>query len=35
MRQVINPQLQLGEVDIAAIVLDPNSRDEIPQLYSK
>jgi hypothetical protein len=32
MRQVINPQLQLGEVDIAAIVLDPKSRDDIPQL---
>jgi IS5 family transposase len=32
MRQVINPQLQLGEVDISAIVLDPKSRDDIPQL---
>jgi transposase, IS5 family len=32
MRQVINPQLQFGEVDIGAIVLDPKSRDDIPQL---
>ena len=32
MRQVINPQLQFGEQDIAAIVLDPKSRDYIPQL---
>jgi transposase, IS5 family len=32
MRQVINPQLHLSEVDIAAIVLDPKSRDDIPQL---
>ncbi len=32
MRQVINPQLQFGEQDIAAIVLDPKSRDDIPQL---
>ena len=26
MRQVINPQLQLGEQEIGAIVLDPKSR---------
>jgi len=32
MRQVINPQLQFGEMDIGAIVLDPKSRDDIPQL---
>ena len=32
MRQVINPQLQFGEVDIGAVVLDPKSRDDIPQL---
>ena len=32
MRQVINPQLQFGEQDIGAIVLDPKSRDDIPQL---
>lgn len=32
MRQVINPQLQLGEQDIGAIVLDPKSRDDIPQI---
>ena len=32
MRQVIDSQMQLGEQTIAAIVLDPNSRDDIPQL---
>jgi hypothetical protein len=32
MRQVIAPQLKLGEQDIAAIQLDPKSRDDIPQL---
>ncbi len=32
MRQVISPQLRLGELDIAAIELDPKSRDDIPQL---
>jgi transposase, IS5 family len=32
MRQVISPQLRLGELDIAAIRLDPKSRDDIPQL---
>lgn len=32
MRQVISPQLSLGSVDIGAIHLDPNSRDDIPKL---
>jgi hypothetical protein len=32
MRTVIDPQLKLGEEDIAAVVLDPRSRDDIPQL---
>jgi IS5 family transposase len=32
MRQIIDPQLQLGEQDISAIRLDPKSRDDIPQL---
>ena len=32
MRQVKNPQLELGELDIAAIRLDPRSRDDIPKL---
>jgi IS5 family transposase len=32
MRQVISPQLRLGELDIAAIELNPKSRDDIPQL---
>lgn len=32
MRQVITPQLSLDDVDIAAIKLDPKSRDDIPQL---
>ena len=32
MRQVIDPQLQFGEQDIAAIELDPKSRDDIPQI---
>ena len=32
MRKVINPQMQLGEVAIAAIRLDPKSRDDIPQI---
>jgi len=31
MRTVIQPQLKFGETDIAAIVLDPKSRDDIPQ----
>jgi hypothetical protein len=32
MRKVIEPQMQLGEVAIADIQLDPKSRDDIPQL---
>ena len=32
MRQIIKPQLALGVVDIAAIQLDPRSRDDIPRL---
>jgi len=32
MRQVIDPQLQFGEQDIGSILLDPKSRDDIPQL---
>ncbi len=32
MRAVTKPQLQLGEIDIANIRLDPRSRDDIPQL---
>ena len=32
MRRIINPQLQFGEQDIAAIVLDEKSRDDIPQI---
>ena len=32
MRMVINPQLTLGEIDIPNIVIDPKSRDDIPQL---
>ena len=32
MRRVINPQLQFGEQDIAAIELDAKSRDDIPQI---
>ena len=32
MRTIIQPQMKLGETDIAAIVLDPKSRDDIPQL---
>jgi transposase, IS5 family len=32
MRSVSNPQLQLGELDIAAIHIDTRSRDDIPQL---
>lgn len=32
MRIVIQPQLQFGETDISAIVFDPKSRDDIPQL---
>lgn len=32
MRQVIAPQLRLGEQDIASIEFNPKSRDDIPQL---
>jgi hypothetical protein len=32
MREVIEPQMQIGEQDIGAIWLDPKSRDDIPQL---
>jgi hypothetical protein len=32
MRTVIQPQLKFGETDIAAIVINPKSRDDIPQL---
>ena len=32
MRNVSNPQLQLGELDIADIKIDTRSRDDIPQL---
>lgn len=32
MRTVIQPQLKFGETDIAAIVIDPKSRDDIPQI---
>ena len=32
MRKVIEPQMQLGELAIAAIKLDPKSRDDIPQI---
>lgn len=32
MRKVIEPQMQLGELAIGAIELDPQSRDDIPQI---
>lgn len=32
MRVVINPQMQIGEVDISKIEFDPKSRDEMPQV---
>ncbi|MEN8133175.1 MAG: ISNCY family transposase [Pseudomonadota bacterium] len=32
MRRVIQRQMMFGETDIAAIVLDPKSRDDIPQI---
>ncbi|WP_422137146.1 MULTISPECIES: hypothetical protein [unclassified Endozoicomonas] len=32
MRQTINPQMQLGEVDISAITFNLRSRDDIPRL---
>jgi hypothetical protein len=31
LRNGINPQLTLGEIDIPNIVIDPKSRDGIPQ----
>jgi len=32
MRKVINPQMQLGEVDISKIEVDLRSRDEVPKM---
>ena len=32
MRKTIEPQMQLGEVDISKIEFDPRSRDDIPKL---
>lgn len=32
MRQVINPQLEFGQVDISKIKFDPKSRDDIPRI---
>ena len=32
MRTIINPQMQLGEIEIASIQFDPKSRDDIPQI---
>lgn len=32
MRTVFDPQMTFGQVDVADIVLDPKSRDDIPQL---
>ena len=32
MRSATELQLQLGEIDIANVRLDPRSRDDIPQL---
>jgi len=32
MREIIRPQLQLGELDIGAIAIDAKSRDDIPRL---
>ena len=32
MRRVIDPQIQFGETDISAVVLDLKSRDDIPQI---
>jgi IS5 family transposase len=34
MRQVIDPQLKLGEQDISAIELDVRSRDDIPRILA-
>ena len=33
MRQIIKPQLAPGVVDIAAMKLDPRSRDDIPRWW--
>ena len=32
MRKIIDPQLQIGEVDISKIEFDLRSQDEIPKL---
>jgi len=32
MRVVQNPQMKIGEIDIAAIQFDPSSRDDIPKI---
>ena len=32
MRQAINPQMQLGEVNISSITFNSKSRDDIPRL---
>ncbi len=32
MRQILNPQIQIGEIDIGAINFDLQSRDDIPQI---
>ncbi len=32
MRQILSPQLQLGEIDIGSISFDLQSRDDIPQI---
>lgn len=32
MRQTINSQMQLGEVDISTVTFNPKSRDDIPRL---
>lgn len=32
MRKVIEPQRALGQIDSAAIVFNPKSRDDIPQI---
>ena len=32
MRVVQNTQMHIGEVDVSRVVLDPKSRDDIPQI---
>ncbi len=32
MRQILDPQLELGEQDISRILLDTRPRDDIPQV---